>query len=139
MPHDDVAERFHGARWHIDVQLPRFPSGTLLPGATPIPEGRSDVSQALQREHVGSQRDDHAIAGDQGGPVDRAEIGTDIQQRQIGAELLPGPFDQPRKRRRDPKCPLVAVQTLRPLGGQLVFPLGKGEIAAFRRSSRRAG
>lgn len=36
---------------------------------------------------------------------------------------------QPRERRRDAKRPLVPVQTLRPLRGELVFPSGEPKIS----------
>jgi len=67
MPHDDIAERLHVARWQFDIQRFRFTAHAPLPGLSPIPERRPHVSQPLQGKQVGSQRYDDMIAGDQGG------------------------------------------------------------------------
>ncbi len=129
MPHDYVAERSHVPGRQSNVQLFGFPRGALPPGAPPFPEGRPDVSQSLQRKHVRRERNDDAIAGDQRGAVDRAEIRADVQQRQIRSELPSGVRDQPRERSRDAECPLVPVQTFWPLRGELVFASGECEVA----------
>jgi len=102
---------------------------TIPPLFTPRRQPRADVLEALHGEQVRRHRDDDMVRGDQRGAVDRSEVRSNIQHRDLGTESLADVGDHPVKRSRHAESTLVAFKTLRPLLGKVVFKLRELEVA----------
>lgn len=81
---DDVADRTHRTGGQIKFEArPVLPA--LVSVASPVPEGRPQIAQTLEREEVGAERYDEGIGRDESGTVDGTEAGPDVDQDDLRA------------------------------------------------------
>ena len=104
-------------------------SRRFAPIGAPSAQGGPEIAQSLQREQIGCERDRHEVRGDQRSPVDRAEVGADVDQDEIRLRILASLPQCPTQGGDHAECALVAVQALGPLAGELVLGLRQGKVA----------
>ena len=68
------------------------------------------------------------VGGDDRRPVDGAQVGTDIDQDDVGFALVRCPGDHSVESRLGPKCRLVPIHAVRPCGGQPGFETRESEV-----------
>ena len=107
MLHHDIPQRMDLGRGQRQVRVSGPAAYPVSPFPAPVLKRGTKVTQPLQREQVGSQRNGHEIRGNQGGTVDRTEIGAEVDQNRT------------MERRFRAKRRLVAVQTIGPRGREL--------------------
>ncbi len=75
-----VTGRSHVSERQPQVHLVRLTIEPVCPLATPSPQAKAEIVQALHAEQVGRQRDHHMIGGDQSRPIAGTEVRADIDQ-----------------------------------------------------------
>ena len=101
----------------------------LLPTLSPGAQRRPEVYETLQGKQVRPERDNHEVGTDEGGSVDRPEIGAEIDEDHVGPVLITRPLHEPPEGRHDAEGAWIAAKALGPDLGKIVFKGGQSHIA----------
>ena len=127
--HHHVTRRCDIGRGQEQIRIVRAAVQAILPFVPPVAKGWSEVPQPLEREEIGGERKDDGVGRNDCRPVDRAEVGADVDQHDVRLPCLGGLEDGAMEGRFDPKRRLVASHAVRPCRRKPCLEPGQPEVA----------
>src|SRR5699024_4366216 len=113
-------ERGHTAGGQLKTfRCPR--QDELFPLLAPFPEGGSQVTQATKREQVRGQRHEDRVGREQGRTVDRAQVGTHVDQGDVRIDTTTRFLDNSVESRRGAQRLFVPPESFGPVRGKFVL------------------